>query len=237
MFRNILILAGSLVLSLAPVFAAGTVDPEKQKQTDFKKACASPDKDERGKAYALFEGSTDPSSWDLMVKALSFEKESSVKIEGFTVLSKLPARTGALATKLAQLFNALEKNDMDTRLAYAKAMSSSEFKYEDAGTVAQFIWMRCSYPDMPTYQGMHQGNMVNTRSPEAVNKIRKEFKDFLEALNGIVKTDVSAENLDRNAPAKLKKWWEANSAKVATDDRALADKYREEDKEKERAAK
>src|SRR4051812_24267660 len=95
------------LLAARPAHASASAE-ELQKQTDFKKAYASPDKADHLKAVALLEGATDESSRKLLVTVINVDTYKEVQIEAYKLLSQMPTRDQGLSQLLVSLFNNLK---------------------------------------------------------------------------------------------------------------------------------
>ena len=69
---------------------------------------------------------------------MSAEPTDNVKLDGFTVLTKEPARDGSLAHILVAQFLDVKQNNTDMRLKYCAALANSEFKWEIVGALADY---------------------------------------------------------------------------------------------------
>lgn len=229
------------ILSLAMLCAVGlsaaTLSPEEQKtQAEFKKAYNNPDKSARTTAISMLDGAKHSSSWALLDGVSKSDPDADVRLAAFTSLAKEPARDSSLARMLAMTYSSIKINDIDTRIAYAKAMGGSEFKADIVNVIGdQLTKMR--YPDIPRLIQTQNagGTSDNRRQIEAAKKQRKEFEDLLEAFNAIAKSELTSPTKD--TPLTMRKWLDANLAKLAKEDRDLADKYRKEDAEAAKAKK
>ncbi len=223
--------------------AADVVPPEdKAKQEEFKKGIRNPEKVQRQNALGLLDNATHSSWWQLVAVAIGAETDKDLRIDAFTRLSKMPARDSRLAALLGSLFQQVksnEKDEMEIRLGYARAMANSQFKAPLGDVLTEFIATRLRYPDLrlpvdPT--GDNASAEARERAAENLRKKRAEFEDFLKAFNEAVPgSDIDTPT--KNAPTNLKKEWLTLRAKVAAGDKKLLDKMLAEDKEKAKAEK
>jgi hypothetical protein len=219
------------------------VSPEElQKQNDFKKAYTTPDKLERKKACLLLEGLADSSSLTLLTTVCNGDADNEVRVEAFRVLSKAPVRDNSMARALAGIFQ--QSSNFDQKLEYAKCLENSQFKYVLCGAVSDWA-SRMRYPDLPktpppqTGKKHSPGNDGNAGNKNAAfeTQINKERDDFSKAFAVFsTMTGASLKEPHSGSPLEIKKWWEANSTKVAAADNALLTKYKTEDQSNKKDA-
>jgi hypothetical protein len=230
------IIVAGLVLSLAGRSYAASASPEElQKQTDFKKAYASSDKEDHLKAVALLDGATHESTRSLLATVIQVDPYREVQIEAYKILSQMPARDMSLAQLMVSLFNGLKLNDVDTHIGFIGAMKNSEFKYSLMETTAEYA-NRLRYPELVSNNNgynnnANKGGLLGNPDPNvAIRKLRAEFEKYLEAFNAFTKAGLKAD--DKNAPATLRAWVASNRNKLISTDKEALEKYRLEDKEK-----
>ena len=230
------IIVAGLVLSLAGRgFAANASPEELQKQTDFKKAYASSDKEDHLKAVALLDGATHESTRSLLATVIQVDPYKEVQIEAYKILSQMPARDMSLSQLMVSLFNGAKLNDVDTRVGFIGAMKNSEFKYSLIEASAEFA-NRLRYPELVSNNNgynnnANRGGLLGNGDPNvAIRKLRAEFEKYLEAFNAFTKAGLKAD--DKNAPATLRAWVASNRNKLISTDKEALEKYRLEDKEK-----
>ncbi|MCY3019183.1 MAG: hypothetical protein NTW87_09175 [Planctomycetota bacterium] len=235
--RVVLVLCCWLAAGCCALSAA--VSPEEtQKQNDFKKAYAAADKNDRKNALQLLNGLTDPSTLALLTSACNNDSDKDVRLEAFRVLSLVPARDTSVAQALVGIFQRI--GDFDQKLEYATHLTNSKFKA--AATAAVADWgSRLRYPDLikppAPPKNPPKSNAANKNQPPDPNvRINKEREQFTRAF-GIFNTLTQA-NLagpDKDSPAAIRKWWDANSAKVTAADNDVLAKCKAEDQAKQAA--
>jgi hypothetical protein len=226
---------GVLVVALLATGSAFSADAAKEfaaKQQQFKKLYGNNDPTERVTAVAELDGLTDAETLKMLHYVVVNDKAGIVRAAAFEQLTKVPTRNGNHANMLVALFQLVKMTDMDLRLDMARMMANSQFKYAVTDALADF-GSKLRYPDPYTGTVNRQnhsggGASTTTNDPTAgINRQRKEFEKFISAFNSITNAGLKA--ADRNSPAEVKKWWEANKAKFAAADREIADKYKAED--------
>jgi len=226
-----------LTLLLA-IFASGTSmawaaasAEELQKQSEFKKTYKALDKEEDLKALVVLDGATDRGTWQLLGTVIQTSTFKDVKVEAFKLLSAMPTRDQNLATMLVQIFQSTKINDFETRVAYAEQMRNSEFKYLVVEALVEH-GTRLRYPELVT--GYRRDNnagggngIVNGDPNQGIRKQRAEFEQYVEAFNKVIKSDVAAKDKDSNLA--FKKWWNESRVRILNADKAILEKYRQED--------
>jgi hypothetical protein len=221
-----------LLICAAGVSHAAAITPEEAKvQADFSKAYNNPDKTARMTAISMLEGMKHPSSYGIVYKIAASDPDESVRMAALEVLAKEPAHDDSVARMLGQLADGI-RNDLEKKAEVITKMAASEFKFPIVSSATDTL-MRARYPDEPKlYQGAN--GQSNIGLINAVKKQRKEYEAMLDALNAVAKTEIAKPT--KETPNTMKTWWATNAAKIAADDKALADKYRKEDAEAAKAA-
>lgn len=224
----------AVMLASTSAFCAQGVSPEeKEKQTAFRKAYATPDPAERAKALEQLEGATHPSTSELLSVVARTDPAKETRLAAYKVLSKMPARDAGLSQLLTALFQNIKFSETETRLDFAEQMGNSEFKYAICEALADYGG-KLRYPELWT--GNRPGNNANPGlgggavggdPNQGIRKQRAEFEKFVKVFQKVTGTSIAA--VDKDSPQAIRTWWNENRAKVATEDRALADKFKAED--------
>ena len=214
-------------LALAP-----ELTPEQKALINFEKDIDSPDRAARVKAIETFVA-TKPTaaSWPLFVRLASADPEAPVRHAAFAALAKMPARDTSLAKLLVSVFEGLKPNDLRERATIGKMMEPSEFKAEIVQALADQV-ERLRWPEDP--KG-YRGKAVSERAKEEAKEKKAEFTALVNVLNDVGKCNIT--EMNKETPVKVKKWWEANQAKLQKADNELLAKYAQADAEAAKAAK
>jgi len=130
--------------------------------------------------------------------------------------------------------------DLGQKLEYATHLTNPKFK--SAATAAVADWgSRLRYPDLikPPAPPKNQpkNNAAKTNQPPDpnlhINKEREQFARVFGIFNALTQANLAGP--DRDSPAAIRKWWDANSANVTAADNDLLAKYKAEDQAKQAA--
>ncbi|HEY3323509.1 MAG TPA: hypothetical protein VGP72_23855 [Planctomycetota bacterium] len=200
---------------------------ELDKQTDFKRAYASREKDDHLKALQGLEGCTHPTTWEILATVVRVDQFPDVRLAAYRMLSLMPARDESLSRILVDFFQSLKLNDVDTRCDYVKYMANSEFKYSVTEAMCDYGANRLTYPDFRTANRDTRNSPFIGDPNVNIKKRREEFEKYVEAFNAATKATITAKN--DTAPKQFKTWWSENKDKLYRADKALVDKFRQED--------
>ena len=197
-------------------------DEDFKKQADFRKAYNNKEANEQVKALDLLAGSKHPSTWDILITVVNVNPSKAVRLAAFKLLCPMPARNIKLAQTLVALFEAVKPSDIEARIAYAKEMANSEFKYPVYEALVEY-GSKLRYPDLVT--GFRQGG--GTGDPNQVlRRQRKEFEDYVDAFNEVTGAKLKAH--DKASPREFTTWWNENKNRFLTADKEKLAKYEAE---------
>lgn len=227
-----------IALCGAGVLHAAAPSPEEvKKQGEFKKAYGSQVTKDRLAALESLTDCTHPSTMTLLSTVATSDADKEVRIEAFKKLAAMPARNSSVAKMLTQIFTTAklkeEKDTAELKQKYAEAAVKSEFKFDLGTAMTEYFHRNLRYPDLVVGTQLSAKAQANAR--EKLEGERNELEEFLTVYNKLFDTDIKSP--DKNTPAGIRKWWEANSGKFAKADKTLTDKYAAEDKEAAKAAK
>lgn len=208
----------------APATAAAPAAPvneDIQKQNEFRKLYTDKSQPDHMKALAILDGSTSPTTWELLIAVVRNDPNKDVRFAAFKRLCAMPARTPKLAETLGNLFDEVKPSDADARTAFASEMGASEFKYAIYEQMVDY-GSKMGYPDLVTGGFNNSGNSNGSRI-----KFRKEFEAYIEVFNKVTGASITAK--DRGSPATIRDWWKQNKDKILVADREKATKYAVED--------
>lgn len=209
---------------LACAHAASQLSPEElKKQNEFKKAYENPGKKDRVDAVHILDGCAHPTTMAILNTVIATESFTEVKVAAFRILTTIPATDPGLSQMLAQVFDSLKPNDVETHIEFAAQMRNSEFKYAVYEVMADY-GSKMRYPDLITsskYSG--DPNVL-------IKKTRAEFDKYLKTFNLVTQAGLPLQ--DKNSPSTLRTWWNNYKDKTLAADKELLEKYRQEDIER-----
>lgn len=222
-----------MATTFAGASAAPELSPEEKAVAECIQGMSSPSKQARVSAIERLKESKpeNPHSWRVFVQAMASDPEPEVRRAAFGALAQMSAHDTSVAKLLVNAYNELKANDLKQRNLYAKLMKTVEFKADLAGVLADNL-SKLRWPEEPKGYG---GRKVSQEVKEKVKEERDEIKHLLESFEEISKaTGLTA---DKELPAKVKKWWAENEAKLQRADAEIMSKYAQADAEAAKAAK
>ena len=230
---------------------------EEEARREFAKEYGSQFPDDRKKAVEKLSGAKEAITAKAMYSVGIGDGDENVRAAAVAFLFAIPDNDSSISSYAAQIF--LNEKTKEAKQAFAKSMSTLEFKYEPLRVMIDWL-MKCRYPAMPDDNDNNNNNNNNqplgsksstggsgggggsvaggmgAPSKELVQKSRDYYVSILNSINAL-----SGEHFTpgQRSTEQIKKWWDVMSPKIfKTDaDLRLAKKAAMEPAKKDVAAK